>query len=599
MLTLQMTAGNNSDTIWCLRLRGEGSNLVTLGDFSASTGWTEGTGWTIGSGVALCAYATPTTTGTLSRSITTEVAEYVLEYEISSQLGIFTLNLDSSSGIVDSDIRLDIGNGKHSIRIKCNGGSTIKFTYTGLGFGETLTLDNVSLRKADNVVYLSTRDVSLDSTYDGQVLNNGNYLSEIVNESSIKETGGTGSVSSFGFSLSRYVDNTNFSSFFNNLFPATDGGFLVSRIVDFGVCWVGATADTDITWLFRGRIVDYDYEQRRLNFTVFQESEISNKEIPYYTVQKDFDNDISYFANAPEDSYGQTIPVLYGDLGKWTAGLEVFFGQCIFTPCIPVYKRTTSFIVCSHKVHTASEDEGIFGNYEVIFKYIDGIKNYMLIRNVSDADSSTINNNSGHLLSMTDRGSRLVGALIIRLIESSEMSDVDNVDNAIDQNGDSYSSLDAVAGGDNKLALRPIGSASTQDVGYLGIADEDVGVYFKASTDGGGNRDYNVRYYNNTLPTPAGDSSPTTGTLTSSSYVNALHQFGTNDDGKKDTGSFPWTIEEVCSLDYYIENDQTTPGEQIRVYYAYLYLSNIKVYTPTNQARIVRNSGGSSGGRNA
>lgn len=344
MIELQQTAGNNSDTIWCLRLRGEGNNLVTLGDFSAATGWTAGTGWTIGSGVATFLFDSPTETGTLSRTIVTETAEYILEYEIISQDGVFDFYLDSSSGIVDSDIELDKTVGKHSIRIKCNSGTTIKFTYDGANSSDSLVIDNIKLRKADNIIYLATRNITLDNTYDGQVLNHDNYLSDILFPSTIQGGGGTGTVTSFSFSISRYVDNDAFNSFFNELYPSTDSGYLVSRLIDFGICWVGAEADTDITWLFRGRVIDYNYEQRRLNFTVFQESEISNKEVPYYSVQKDFDNGISYYPDAPKESQQKTIPVCYGDLmGK---------GPTIWGGLMPVVRISENkYLITSHETY--------------------------------------------------------------------------------------------------------------------------------------------------------------------------------------------------------------------------------------------------------
>ncbi len=104
-------------------------------------------------------------------------------------------------------------------------------------------------------IYLATRDLSLDSTFDGQVLNYDNYLTDLSYESSIRESGGTGAVTNFSFSVSRHVSNTSLDGFFNEFYPATSGVYLSSVIVQIGICWVGATADTDITWLFSGRVI--------------------------------------------------------------------------------------------------------------------------------------------------------------------------------------------------------------------------------------------------------------------------------------------------------------------------------------------------------
>ena len=211
-------------------------------------------------------------------------------------------------------------------------------------------------------IYISTRDLALDTTFDGKALSFDSPIGNISFNSSIKEGGGTGSVTSFGFSISRYVDNTSLDGFFNEFYPATSGVYLSSQIVQLGVCWVGADADSDITWLFRGRIVDCQYEQRRLNITVFQESEITNKEVPYYSVQKDFDNGISYYTDAPEDTYGKTIPIVYGDLAQ--TSLPPYVRR--FTPIIRVGEN--KYPISSHRNYNpygGSSDDRLFEEVSV------------------------------------------------------------------------------------------------------------------------------------------------------------------------------------------------------------------------------------------
>lgn len=443
-------------------------------------------------------------------------------------------------------------------------------------------------------IYISTKDIALDSTFDGQVLNRQNYLSEINQNSTVQSGGGTGSVSSYSFSISRYVGNASLSSFMDEFYPATSGVYLTSVIVDLGVCWTGATTDTEITWLFRGRVIDYSYEQRQLNLTVFQESEISNKEVPYYSVQKDFDNGVSYFLYAPEDSYGVSIPIVYGSFNGAYENENLEVGLYKLAPCIPVSKNKIGFIVASHPCKETSADTLSSGNWENVFKYIDGVQSYMRIYNSDAATNSTTYNTISCRFELSDnRGGFLKGILYIKLTEPSEMTDVANDTNVLDSDITTYSDLDADAGGDNKLALKTVGGASTSEVGILGPNDLDVRVSFRAATDGGGNRAYTMNYYNNTLGTPAGDATPSTGTLTSGTSSIQAHTFGTDTNGKRDA-TLPWTIEEVTGLDFYISNNQTTPGQKIRVYSAWITLLNIKVYG-INYARSVRNSGNGRG----
>lgn len=441
----------------------------------------------------------------------------------------------------------------------------------------------------DTPIYLATRDLSLTNTYDGQVLNYENYLTELSYESSIKGSGGTGAVTSFGFSISRHISNTALDGFFNEFYPATSGVYLTSRIVQIGVCWVGASADTDITWLFAGRVISYDFEQREMNVLVFQESEITNKEIPYYSIQKDFDNDISYFVGAPDDSYGMTIPILYGDFTQGTTQEGVETGGQYYAPAICVGKRGHRYIVCSHKAFYTADVHALLGNQEYIFIYLENVNSYMWVKNETASDSSTDNYGTSYVINMKDRAGKLIGYLSVRLTELSALSDVDNVDNAIDNDITTYTELDAVGTGDAKLALRAIGSLSTSDVGFLGFTVDDIGVTFRVSSDSANARDVRTYYSNPNVSVPTGSNTDDSISGTSS-LINHFHTFGNSTTAKIDA-SLPWRIDEVLSLDFVIMNRNTTPGEKIRVYGGFVDFYNIIVHNSVN-IRATRNDGG-------
>lgn len=588
MIELNQTSGNNNQTIWVLKLYGEGSEAITLGDFSASTGWTTGGDWAISGGVANYTYVDDSS-GTLSRSVTVGTGSYIFSYEVLEKSGTgFSLKIDSSSGIVASDIDLDLGYGKHSYSIQCNGGSTFKLTASGFGADDYLVIDNVSLKAADNTTYISTRDIELNYTYDGKVLNKTSPFSNVVWSSTIQGSGGAGAVTSYSLSISRHIGNSNLDGFFNEFYPATGGAQLTSKIIDLGIVWEGASGDNEITWLLRGRIIEYSYSQRTLTLTVFQESEIINKEIPYYSIQKDFDNDVSYYTRAPEDNYGLPIPIVYGSFDQVftdTDALET--GLYKLAPCLSIDKAGFEFIIASHSCYETSQDIVASGNAEWVFKYINGLQSYLWIKNSNTSYSTTSNVIISTFELITTRGGYLKGHLFARLGEYSEMTDVDDYANVIDQDTTTYSEVD---GGD-KLALRTFGSASTSEIGILSLSDTEIVVSFRASTDGGGNRNYTINYYNNSLSVPAGDSSPTTGTLTSATSSMKSHQFGENTDGKRDD-VLPWTIEEICGLDYYIENTQVSASDRIRVYGGYLSLLGIRVYAIGSGSRSSRRNQG-------
>lgn len=435
-------------------------------------------------------------------------------------------------------------------------------------------------------IYISTKDIVLDNTFDGQALNRNNYLSDITQLSTIQDSGGTGSVSSFSFSISRYINNTSLDGFFEEFYPA-GSEYLTSKIVDLGICWVGATADTDITWLFRGRIIDYSYQQRQLDLVVFQESEITNKEVPYYQVQKDFNNEISYYINAPEESYGVVIPIAYGDL---TIGAQILgyidtrldYGN--LCPCIRTSKSKNAYIVTSHKCHTVSADNVLWGNVDaVVYFYISNLSAYMAVYNRDDSADAYLNDNIFYTFdTQNTRGvDNLKGFCRIKLTADSKDSDVD-IDLVADDDVTNYVEIN----NNEVCALKISDSASTNDIGFLSnLNASDVQIVFVCSNDGSGTYNLQITYKNYTQSSSAG----AIGSTSVSTETPIGYQIGQITTAKKDAEA--WTIEELTSLDYLIINKSGTAGQKIRVYYAFIQLDNIFVITK-NQARRVRNNTG-------
>lgn len=396
------------------------------------------------------------------------------------------------------------------------------------------------------------------------------------------------------------INDELLKKFINAWAPSPFSPDLHGSKVTVGFGWLnGSVLTSSLQIIFKGFVREYETESASISISSFEDSDFELITIPSYKVQKDLDNGISYHPEAPEDMIGSVIPIVYGDFTHNTTGWLAFMYEVIVAPAIPIHKRSTSFLVASHECYEVSEDQGLFANSEAFFKYIPDLRAFLFIRNDDYiTGSSTINDNRGHILKMTNRGSRLIGAMVLRLVEQSEESDVIDIDNAIDKDFYNYSLIDA----GEKIALRVAGIGSTSEIGFLGIAEEDITLRMYASTDGGGDRAYSLNYKNNQIATPAG-TTPATGTITHENVFPyeggelTMLQFGFNTDGQKNP-AIPWSIEEVTGLDFILTNNQSTAGEKIYAFGGHLYLSNIKVVAP-NWARIVRNSGGVGGGRNA
>jgi len=425
------------------------------------------------------------------------------------------------------------------------------------------------LHGVNGITYFSTRDITLNNTYDGKVLNGSNPISNVVWSSTIAQSGGAGSVTSYTISISRYVDNADFNGFFDEFYPATSGLQLTSRAIDIGVCWVGADVDTKITWLLRGRAIEYSYSQRTLDITVFEADELSVFELPYYSVQKNIDNDISYFPDVDDEIIGTTIPIIYG--GFNTEGL--YTGDYYLTPAILVDKKYQTFIIASHYCDVTSNSAG---KGDLIYRYLEGVKSYLIMSCAGSALTNSIVKNSISL--QYTPGSRTWGRIHIRLTQISPLDTADhNIPKIIDSDTTTYEELDADGAGATKVGLYPVGSISSSNVGWLGSTASDISVRFLLASNDANARSLSLdlRNESNAVAFDAGSTQTVTGT----SPAEKSRDFGTLTAIKKDA-ALPWTIEEICGLTYIVNNEETSVGNKIRIYNGVVYLTGIYITPP-------------------
>ena len=83
-----------------------------------------------------------------------------------------------------------------------------------------------------------------------------------------------------------------------------------------------------------------------------------NKEEPQYDIQSIFDNGISYYEDAPEESYGKTVPIVYGELDQ-SESLPPYVNRCM--PTIRTGDKT--YLISSHRNYNSydpSADDRLF-----------------------------------------------------------------------------------------------------------------------------------------------------------------------------------------------------------------------------------------------
>lgn len=206
------------------------------------------------------------------------------------------------------------------------------------------------------VAYLSTKDITLDSTnYDGAAILH-NSISAITETNNLIRGGGICEVGSLSLSIINKSDNASFSDFFDSFYP-NNSVYQANREVDIGIVWDGATTESQITWLQTMLISEYSYDTS-LHFSLVSYTEADNPSLPYYTVQEDYDNGVSYFPKAPDESMGVPIPIVYGDFNIETIRGDTSYNIPQAEPCSPIViidddtgtDLNYKFIVASHSI---------------------------------------------------------------------------------------------------------------------------------------------------------------------------------------------------------------------------------------------------------
>jgi len=199
----------------------------------------------------------------------------------------------------------------------------------------------------------ATKDITLSSNlWDGKALgiNDNRYsLNEIGKRINIPGGGTMGEISTVTFSFSRYTANTFTNTFFNEFYPATAGLILVAMDVEVGLVWDSSTDEGDITWLYKYNIEEYSYSDNAINLICSEFSDFDFFDLPYYEIQTKVDNRMSYFVDAPDNSMGKSIPIVYGK--PYQPDTLPF--ELNFTPTIRIGDK--KYLIASHETYDDSE----------------------------------------------------------------------------------------------------------------------------------------------------------------------------------------------------------------------------------------------------
>lgn len=403
----------------------------------------------------------------------------------------------------------------------------------------------IKINLDSTTIYLSDTDDKITLSgidFDGKVIMH-RSISDIDKTISMTGGGGLGNIGAFSFGIARYNNHVDTQDFFDDFFPS-NSNYVSGRVVEIGIIWEGATLLSQITWLPPYYVEDYSYNENTIMLTCYELDEIFHKQILSYEIQKDFNNGISYFENAPVENYGVPLPIVYGDFQTLYDYPRNNLTTC---PLVCVDRHTLQYIISSHKIlsfHSSFYNPGVQGAY---WRYLGGIKVYMRCYTTNAIASNTFRGSNITLFQDLDNtDNALLGALTVQTsllgtqntyigTDIGNVSDIDPATSITLDVADTFSMK--VEGSEGNLGTAP-NNVNTSIFWEIQIANEDVGI-----------TSYDMGYYNKQYNSGAG------GTFTDSiaSGGSTKRVFFATEFSARDTSDEMWRFDELFNLEFFVK----------------------------------------------
>ena len=217
-------------------------------------------------------------------------------------------------------------------------------TTKGLTWIVKLTLDDATRYWASEIVTISSQE------YVGRFIVD---VAEIDQSVDISIGGGLASVGNASLELNEIVTQNGLHRDFK---PQSAGTELLNRTAEIGCIYnFGSLSTTDIVWLYKGVIDDYNLAIEGIGLDVVGAREVETLDLPRELVNK------TDYANAPKESIGLPLPILYGDFqtGNYDGSVTVGIINEIYTVCptVCVDKSNVKFIAAGHVCKSVAEGQ--------------------------------------------------------------------------------------------------------------------------------------------------------------------------------------------------------------------------------------------------
>lgn len=407
-----------------------------------------------------------------------------------------------------------------------------------------------------STIYLKDAGTNLTlegTTFDSYVIQK-DSIDEVFSGIDIENGGSIQQVSNFAFRVVKNNNCTGLSNFIEDLYPATSKPYIVSRKVELGMCWNDATTLSQINWLYEYYVQGYSVEADTILLNCEEKDELSTIELPYYAIQDDTDDGISYFASAAEDSYGQPIPILYGSPCIGGSGLVP---TKRLLPLLNIDEAKLFFIVASHACHAVCSDGGDYIN-----SYKEKVKAYL---GFYCANQTTSNLVSGTQIQFaTNYADYFKRRIYFEYQMVGQINEATNPYNVFTGDLTNYATISPIT--NNILAIRFKDLSVSDIAGDFSNCKVYVNVYWASATAGQATMQIGV-YKGSSTPTYTSNYT-TTGTTPATTTVEIERRLPNNII----TNMVPVSLEDILISERIVKNVGIAG---IRIYSVYLSITEI------------------------
>ena len=370
--------------------------------------------------------------------------------------------------------------------------------------------------------------------------------------------GGIGSRGGFAFVIAAFGGYDH-----NDFYPASGGANILMQPCRIGWIWSGATLTSEITWLVEGEIENFEIRTDGVHIEAVESNALEYLAIPPYKVQKDYDDNFTYYTDAPDEVYGLPIPIVYGNFTSLDPGR----GKYRLAPALLVSRERLRFLSTCHKADYTYDDAD---TKYTVFKYLDGSGSYI---EMVPGIGSGGNEFNGHYVNLVPAGARtgawVLGNVVLWKFAAGAFTDVTDVKVLQEKN---YNTDLTLNDGESLGIAFSTDFDKSFGIPNINLSDIELVILWRTTVDGE-TRSIEIKFYNYVKSGGSGY----TGAIGSAtqndanSYIYTYYQIGNVTDGKSDT-NLPWQWDELLGLQWVITNNSGSVADTGNIYIKNIYL---------------------------